>query len=103
MGFLAFIFRAIVFLFIFRLAGIVLRAFLGGFLQGSRPGGPSSASRSAGWGSSPEARGEVEELVKDPVCGVHTARSSAIVGRYRGSVAYFCSEECAAKASGSPA
>jgi YHS domain-containing protein len=40
----------------------------------------------------------VEELVKDPVCGVHTARSSAIVGRYRGSTAYFCSEECAAKA-----
>jgi YHS domain-containing protein len=103
MGLLAFVFRAILFLFVFRLAGIVLRAFLGGFFQGSRPEGPSSAPRSAGWGSGPEPRGPVEELVKDPVCGVHTARSSAIVGRYRGSTAYFCSEECAARAGAGPA
>lgn len=99
MALLAFIFRAILFLFVFRLAAIVLRAFLGGFSQGSRPQGPSTGNRSAGWGAGPEPRGQVEELVKDPVCGVHTARSSAIVGRYQGSTAYFCSEECAKKAS----
>ena len=98
MGFLAFIVRAILFLFVFRLAGIVLRAFLGGFFRGSRPQGASAPNPAAGWGAGPQPRGQVEELVKDPVCGVHTARSSAIVGRYQGSTAYFCSEECAAKA-----
>jgi len=102
MGLLAFIFRAILFLFVFRLAAIVLRAFMGGFSQGSKPKSPAP-SRSAGWGPSPEPRGQVEELVKDPVCGVHTARSSAIVGRHQGEVAYFCSEECAARASAGPA
>jgi YHS domain-containing protein len=92
MALLAFIFRAILFLFVFRLAAIVLRAFFGGFASGSRPG-------RAGAGSAPAPpRGQVEELVKDPVCGVHTARSSAIVGRYGDKPAYFCSEECAEKA-----
>jgi len=90
MGLLAFLFRAIVFLFILRLAGLVLRAFLGGFRQGARP-------------DNPQPRGQVEELVKDPICGVHTARSSAIVGRYQGTVAYFCSDECAGKAGAGPA
>lgn len=98
MGFLAFIVRAILFLFVFRLAAIVLRAFLGGFFQGAKPQGPSPVNRAAGWNPGPAARGQVEELVKDPVCGVHTARSSAIVGRYQGATAYFCSEECAARA-----
>lgn len=93
MGLLAFIFRAILFLFVFRLAAIVLRAFFGGFARGSRGGG-----RPGGSTVEPAPRGQVEELVKDPVCGVHTARSSAIVGRYNGATAYFCSEECAAKA-----
>ncbi len=88
MALLAFLFRIILFLLVFRLAGIVLRSFFGGFLQGSRPAGPS--------GGGP--RGQVEELVKDPVCGVHTARSSAVVGPYQGSPAYFCSQECAEKA-----
>lgn len=98
MGFLAFIVRAILFLFVFRLAAIVLRAFLGGFLQGSKPPGPSPAKHTDFRGPGGEPRGQVEELVKDPVCGVHTARSSAIVGRYQGAPAYFCSEECAARA-----
>ncbi len=97
MGILAFLFRAILFLFVFRLAGIVLRAFLGGFFRGARPNDPSGG-RGSGGRSSPEPRGQVEELVKDPVCGVHTARSSAIVGRYQGATAHFCSEECAEKA-----
>lgn len=98
MGLLAFVFRAILFLFVFRLAGIVLRAFLGGFREGSRPEGPSAVKRAPGYRPGPEPLGPVQELVKDPVCGVHTARSSAIAGRYRGAPAYFCSEECAAKA-----
>ena len=37
MGLLAFIFRAIVFLIIFRLASMVLGSFFRGFSQGSRP------------------------------------------------------------------
>lgn len=98
MGLLAFIARAILFLFVFRLASIVLRAFFGGFVQGARPSGSPGASRGAAAGARPETRGHIEELVKDPVCGVHTARSQAVVGRYAGREAYFCSEECAAKA-----
>ncbi|MEO8361078.1 MAG: hypothetical protein ABI672_13690 [Vicinamibacteria bacterium] len=99
MGVLAFFFRAILFLFIFRLGGIVLRAFFGGLVQGSRPPGPSTRSGpSARRAASATPRGHIEELVQDPVCGVHTAMSSAIAGRYQGSNAYFCSPECAAKA-----
>lgn len=98
MGFLALIVRVVLLLLVIRLAVIALRAFLGGFLQGSKPQGPSPANRSDFRGPGGEPRGQVEELVKDPVCGVHTARSSAIVGRYQGATAYFCSEECAAKA-----
>lgn len=98
MGLLAFLFRLVLFLFLFRLAGIVVRAFFGGLVQGSRPTGPHPApSGSDGRPGSP-ARGHIEELVRDPVCGVHTARSSAIGGRYEGREAWFCSEECAAKA-----
>lgn len=93
MGLLAFLFRAILFLLVFRLSAIVLRAFFGGFLQGSRPSGSPGAGRGG-----PETNGRIEELVKDPICGVHTARSQAIVGRYEGSEAFFCSEECARKA-----
>jgi YHS domain-containing protein len=96
MALLAFLFRLIVVLVILRLGGIVLRAFLGGLMQGSRPEGPSNPA--AGWGPGPPVRGQVEELVRDPVCGVHTARSSAIAGRYQGAPAYFCSPECAEKA-----
>jgi YHS domain-containing protein len=94
MGLLAFIFRAILFLIVFRLAGMVLRAFFGGFAQGTRPAKSSGPGRV----SEPPPRGQVEELVRDPVCGVHTARSSAIAGRHEGREAYFCSAECLAKA-----
>jgi len=104
LGLLSFFFRAIVVLVIFRLAGIVFRAFMWGFGQGLRPSGPSSTapSSTAPAGETrrgrPQEAGRIEELVKDPVCGVHVARSSAIVGRYEGREAYFCSEACAAKA-----
>ncbi len=91
MGLLAWIVRAILFLFVFRLVGLALRAFLGGLARGARP--PNQPT-----GAPSPPRGQVEELVKDPVCGVHTARSSAITGTYRGSPAYFCSDECRMKA-----
>ena len=94
MGLLAFVFRAILFLIVFRLAGMVLRAFFGGFVQGARPAASSGPRREP----VPTPRGQVEELVRDPVCGVHTARSSALVGRHQGREAFFCSEECRAKA-----
>ena len=97
MGLLAFLLRAILFLFIFRLGGMVLRAFFGGFVQGARPAGRPGSEGGSGRGG-PETNSRIEELVKDPVCGVHTARSSAIAGRYEGRDAYFCSEECARKA-----
>ncbi|MEO5762927.1 MAG: hypothetical protein ABIR28_11510 [Vicinamibacteria bacterium] len=98
MGVLAFLFRAIVFLFIFRLGGMVLRAFFGGLVQGVRPTGPSTRSDPLTDRASAASPGQIEELVRDPVCGVHIAMSSAIAGRYQGSNAYFCSPECAAKA-----
>lgn len=94
MALLAFILRVILFLFVLRLAVVVLRSFFGGFVQGNRPRGKAGPPGSSG--SAP--LGQVEELVKDPVCGVHTAKSTAIAGRYQGAPAYFCSEECAAKA-----
>ncbi len=92
MGLLAFIFRAILFLVVFRLASMVLGAFFRGFSQGSRP--KPSTGRVPG----PEPRGQVEELVRDPICGIHTARSAAVAGRFEGREAFFCSEECAQKA-----
>ena len=98
MGLLAFFFRALLLLMIFRQAGIVLRAFFGGFFQGVRPGSPVSRRDGFGPRGAPASGGQIEELVKDPICGVHTARSSAIVGRYQGREAYFCSKECAVKA-----
>ncbi len=91
MGLLSWIVRGIMLLFVFRLAMIALRAFFGGFAKGSRSPVPQG-------GSSREPRGQVEELVRDPICGVHTARSSAIAGRFEGRDAFFCSEECARKA-----
>lgn len=96
MGVLSFLFRVLLILLVIRLAGIALRAFLGGYLRGARgtntPARPGPRARESG------SRGEIEELVKDPVCGVHTARSSAIAGTYEGRAAYFCSPECATRA-----
>lgn len=34
------------------------------------------------------------KLVRDPVCGVFVAPSTALVARARGETAYFCSEKC---------
>src|SRR5690349_9291845 len=99
-GALAFFIRAIFVLFVIRLGGIVLRAFFGGLTQGLRgPDGPTPRTADPFPRGGGGARGgRIEELVKGPVCGVHTARSSAIAGRYRGEAVFFCSPECAAKA-----
>lgn len=99
MALLAFLLRAILFLFVIRLGGIVLRVFFRGFMQGARPDPPSNRGSDPFGRSNSAGGGQIEELVKDPVCGVHTARSTAISGRYQGAPAYFCSEACAAKAS----
>ena len=34
------------------------------------------------------------KLVRDPVCGVFVAPSTALVARAHGETAYFCSEKC---------
>lgn len=53
----------------------------------------------AGWRRSlpglPAARRD--ELVKDPVCQTYVVRSRAVRRQAGGDVAYFCSEECAAR------
>ena len=100
----AFILRAIFVLFVIRLGGIILRSFFGGLSEGLK--GPAGGARTTGatWttgasrNAASRAAGHIEELVKDPICGVHTARASAIVGKYRGESVFFCSPECAAKA-----
>lgn len=48
--------------------------------RGARPAGP-------------------DELVKDPVCQTYVVRSRAVTRRIGGEVRYFCSEECAGRAS----
>ncbi len=40
-----------------------------------------------------------DELVKDPVCQTYVVRSRAIARVAHGEVRYFCSEECAGRAS----
>jgi hypothetical protein len=40
-----------------------------------------------------------DELVKDPVCQTYVVRSRAVTRGTGGEVRYFCSEECAGRAS----
>jgi uncharacterized protein len=42
-------------------------------------------------------KGEGEEMVRDPQCGVYLPLSSALKRRVRGEAAYFCSKECEEK------
>jgi uncharacterized protein len=37
---------------------------------------------------------ESVKLVRDPVCGVFVAPTTALAARARGETAYFCSEKC---------
>ncbi len=41
-----------------------------------------------------------DELVKDPVCQTYVVRSRAVTRVRHGEVSYFCSDECARRASG---
>jgi YHS domain-containing protein len=46
------------------------------------------------------ARGEGDELVKDPVCGTYIVRSRAVSRAAGESSRYFCSAECARRFAG---
>lgn len=48
----------------------------------------------AGLLASGPRRRESVKLVRDPVCGVFVAPSTALAARARGETAYFCSEKC---------
>jgi YHS domain-containing protein len=41
-----------------------------------------------------DVKGEGEEMVRDPQCGVYLPLSSALKRRVRGENVYFCSREC---------
>ena len=41
-----------------------------------------------------EQKGESEEMVRDPQCGVYVPLSSALKKRVEGETVYFCSREC---------
>jgi YHS domain-containing protein len=41
-----------------------------------------------------DQKGEGEEMVRDPQCGVYLPLSSALKRRIRGENVYFCSREC---------
>ena len=45
-------------------------------------------------GSSPDA---IEEMKRDPVCGVFVPESQAVILRKKGEVLYFCSRGCREK------
>ena len=95
MGVLSFLLRALFVLIFVRLLGLVLRALFRGFRAGiADPPAASTggATRASG------AAGSVEEMRRDPVCGVHVAASAAVPGVYRGEPAFFCSRECALRA-----
>jgi YHS domain-containing protein len=51
------------------------------------------------WRRAPEpARGNRrDELVKDPVCHTYVVQSRAVTAEVDGTVAHFCSRECAAR------
>ena len=44
-----------------------------------------------------DQKGEGEEMVRDPQCGVYIPHSIALKRRVRGETVFFCSRECAEK------
>lgn len=42
-------------------------------------------------------RAALQEMKKDPVCGVYLPKDQAVTYRARGETYYFCSEECKVK------
>ena len=47
-----------------------------------------------GSASSGDHKGEGEEMVRDPQCGVYVPVSSALKKKIKGEEVYFCSREC---------
>ncbi len=41
-----------------------------------------------------DQKGEGEEMVRDPQCGVYLPLSNALKRRIKGEILYFCSREC---------
>ena len=48
-------------------------------------------------GAVPAPRTQHDKLVKDPVCNTYVVLSRAVTQEVGGSVAHFCSRECAAR------
>jgi YHS domain-containing protein len=95
MGILSFLLRALFVLIFVRLLGLVLRALFAGFRAGIADppaGAPAPPRDPAGTPRSTS----IEEMRRDPVCGVHVAASAAVAGRFNGEEAFFCSAQCAA-------
>lgn len=93
MGVISFLLRALFVLIFVRLLGLVVRAFFKGFSAGvAEPAAETPRASPRGAAGAPPL---VEEMRRDPVCGVHVAASAAIWGSWNGECAAFCSSRCA--------
>jgi YHS domain-containing protein len=73
--------RALVYLVVLLLAVIVVGRILAAWRRNPRPA----------------ARVQRDELVKDPVCQTYIVLSRAVTQEVGGTIAHFCSRECAAR------
>src|SRR5215831_14145811 len=80
---LRFLFWLLVVSWAVKLFGRLIREAKAGETAPARPGQDSTAAR--------------KRLVKDPVCGVHTAEELALPLEANGEVLHFCSQDCRAK------
>jgi YHS domain-containing protein len=78
------------FLFRFILAALILYLLIR-WLWKKPPAGPSSPN------SARSATAKIEEMKKDPECGIFIAESRAVILKKKGEILYFCSEECREK------
>ena len=56
---------------------------------------PSAGSSSPN--PAPSATSKIEEMRRDPACGIFITESQAIIMKEKGEILYFCSEECREK------
>jgi len=56
---------------------------------------PSAGSSSPNPAPSPTPK--IEEMRRDPACGIFITESQAIIVKEKGEILYFCSEECREK------